>query len=221
MDFFQNSFHQLYKKIYIIIFFSVVCCFGLGLEKYYFGNFVVRTGNIYVTDIVRVEQIKPNNVDVLKAGDLLKTTGNIYSFIKKNETEGPIDFNKLNANWSKLDKDSKIHWVDDNLKINDFGHDTYEIIIELDSFTPKDVQYLDKNADMIINEFVSSSSEFIKKVEPSASIRVVDQESVLPEPVVISRKQTVIKYGIIGFILGAVVSSVVILIRALGKKNDI
>ena len=61
--------------------------------------------------------------------------------------------------------------------------------------------------------------EFIQKIEPSASIRVIKTDAVYPEVVTISKKQTVLKYGMIGFVLGLLLSSVSILIWTLGRKK--
>lgn len=58
-----------------------------------------------------------------------------------------------------------------------------------------------------------------KKIEPSASIRVIKTDAVYPEVVTISKKQTVLKYGMIGFVLGLLLSSVSILIWTLGRKK--
>lgn len=63
------------------------------------------------------------------------------------------------------------------------------------------------------------SDEFIQKIEPSASIRVIKTDAVYPEVVTISKKQTVLKYGMIGFVLGLLLSSVSILIWTLGRKK--
>ena len=82
----------------------------MAFEKYYFGEFVVRTGTYYTTAVVHVDHLKEND-NSLKAERLLRTTGNLYSFIEKNEKNGPISFNRLDVNWDKLDKNGKITWL--------------------------------------------------------------------------------------------------------------
>lgn len=76
------------------------------------------------------------------------------------------------------------------------------------------------NSNELLREFIACSDEFIQKIEPSASIRVIKTDAVYPEVVTISKKQTVLKYGMIGFVLGLLLSSVSILIWTLGRKND-
>lgn len=209
---------ELYRKKIIIVLCAVLCAAALAFEKYYFGEFVVRTGTYYTTAVVHVDHLKEND-NSLKAERLLRTTENLYSFIEKNEKNGPISFNRLDANWDKLDKNGKITWLQKYISIYNFGYDTYEILIKLDSFVPKDANYLKANSNKLLHEFIACSDEFIQKIEPSASIRVIKTDAVYPEVVAIPKKQTVLKYGMIGFILGLLLSSVSILIWTLGRKK--
>lgn len=209
---------ELYRKKKIIVLCAVLCAAALAFEKYYFGEFVVRTGTYYTTAVVHVDHLKEND-NSLKAERLLRTTENLYSFIEKNEKNGPISFNRLDANWDKLDKNGKITWLQKYISIYNFGYDTYEILIKLDSFVPKDANYLKANSNKLLHEFIACSDEFIQKIEPSASIRVIKTDAVYPEVVAIPKKQTVLKYGMIGFILGLLLSSVSILIWTLGRKK--
>lgn len=210
---------ELYRKKIIIVLCAVLCAAALAFEKYYFGEFVVRTGTYYTTAVVHVDHLKEND-NSLKAERLLRTTENLYSFIEKNEKNGPISFNRLDANWDKLNKNGKITWLQKYISIYNFGYDTYEILIKLDSFVPKDANYLKANSNKLLHEFIACSDEFIQKIEPSASIRVIKTDTVYPEVVTIPKKQTVLKYGMIGFILGLLLSSVSILIWTLVEKND-
>ena len=75
---------ELYRKKIIIVLCAVLCAAALAFEKYYFGEFVVRTGTYYTTAVVHVDHLKEND-NSLKAERLLRTTGNLYSFIEKNE----------------------------------------------------------------------------------------------------------------------------------------
>ncbi|MBS5582981.1 MAG: hypothetical protein KHX20_10475 [Megasphaera sp.] len=209
---------ELYRKKIIIVLCAVLCAAALAFEKYYFGEFVVRTGTYYTTAVVHVDHLKEND-NSLKAERLLRTTENLYSFIEKNEKNGPISFNRLDANWDKLNKNGKITWLQKYISIYNFGYDTYEILIKLDSFVPKDANYLKANSNKLLHEFIACSDEFIQKIEPSASIRVIKTDTVYPEVVTIPKKQTVLKYGMIGFILGLLLSSVSILIWTLGRKK--
>ena len=209
---------ELYRKKIIIVLCAVLCAAALAFEKYYFGEFVVRTGTYYTTAVVHVDHLKEND-NSLKAERLLRTTGNLYSFIEKNEKNGPISFNRLDVNWDKLDKNGKITWLQKYISIYNFGYDTYEILIKLDSFVPKDADYLKANSNELLREFIACSDEYIQKIEPSASIRVIKTDAVYPEVVTISKKQTVLKYGMIGFVLGLLLSSVSILIWTLGRKK--
>lgn len=61
----------------------------MAFEKYYFGEFVVRTGTYYTTAVVHVDHLKEND-NSLKAERLLRTTGNLYSFIEKMRKMDPL-----------------------------------------------------------------------------------------------------------------------------------
>ena len=208
---------ELYRKKIIIVLCAVLCAAALAFEKYYFGEFVVRTGTYYTTAVVHVDHLKEND-NSLKAERLLRTTGNLYSFIEKNEKNGPISFNRLDVNWDKLDKNGKITWLQKYISIYNFGYDTYEILINR-FIRSQRCRLLKANSNELLREFIACSDEFIQKIEPSASIRVIKTDAVYPEVVTISKKQTVLKYGMIGFVLGLLLSSVSILIWTLGRKK--
>ena len=53
------------------------------------GILIVRTGTYYTTAVVHVDHLKEND-NSLKAERLLRTTGNLYSFIEKNEKMDPL-----------------------------------------------------------------------------------------------------------------------------------
>ena len=63
---------ELYRKKIIIVLCAVLCAAALAFEKYYFGEFVVRTGTYYTTAVVHVDHLKEND-NSLKAERLLRT----------------------------------------------------------------------------------------------------------------------------------------------------
>lgn len=97
---------ELYRKKIIIVLCAVLCAAALAFEKYYFGEFVVRTGTYYTTAVVHVDHLKEND-NSLKAERLLRTTGNLYSFIEKMRKMDPlalIDLMSIGTSLIKMGK---------------------------------------------------------------------------------------------------------------------
>lgn len=209
------------KKILIIFFFSLVCAVGLGLEKYLTNDFVAKTNKFYVCELVRFENNKDRqSVNPLNYSKILKTSGSLYGFIETNEKNRAIDFEKLDANWNKLDKYSKIIWLHKNLTITDFNEGACEFVLNLDQFTPKDSLYLTDKAFLIIDSFVNYSGDYINKVSPETRMKVIDRFVVTPEEVILPKRKIIFKYSIIGFIFGGILSSLSVAIWAIGKRKN-
>ena len=211
---------NLLKKLSIIFLVSLLCGLGLGAEKYFFGDFVTKSDVFYITSIIKVKDVTNNGIDTLNFKGLLMTSENIYGFIDQCEKNGNVDFSQLNANWNKMDKNSKITWFQKMLKIQNFNHDVYEVLFQLGSFTPKNTLYLQDKAPYLMREFIKYSENFVKKIEPNATIEVIDQESVIPETIELSKKKIVVKYSIIGFIIGGIISVFGVTLWSLRKGKD-
>lgn len=215
------------RKIWVIFLVAILGAIALGVEKFFFSNFVTRTDIFYIANIVKVENF--NNgmpasqmfVNQTNYKAIMLTTGNLYKFIQKGKQDRTVNFQKLNADWNKLSEGSQILWLSKIIKINDMHNGVYEIILNMDKFSAKDIDYLAKNAPQIMKTFVQCSNDFIKEIEPETKIKIIDQRSVVPEIVQLSKKKIVLKYAVIGFVLGGIVSSLAVALWALGKKNGI
>ena len=90
----------------------------------------------------------------------------------------------------------------------------------IDENEAKDVDYLKKNASAFMKAYVAQSEKTIKSIQPKEKIRIIDETIVLPETKALPKEQILMKYGIIGFILGVLLSTMAFFVLTLGKSRE-
>lgn len=68
--------------------------------------------------------------------------------------------------------------------------------------------------------FIRQSERTIKLVRPNAKIEILKETIIKPENIVLPKKRVLLKYGIIGFVLGVVIASMVFFVKTLGKSQQ-
>lgn len=214
-------FNELKKYFKIIVIISLIAGLLLATEKYFSHDYVARTNNSMISYIIKLDGINLDKKDPLKLDDLMKTSGNLESFIVHNDADKIIDFDLINANWESMSSRERVVWLSKIFSVHNYNDGVYEVIVKLDSFTPKDQEYLKGNADRFLGDFINQTQDFAKKINPDISIRIIDKYQDLAEPQFVSKQTVIGKYFIIGILLGGLLSVSCILIRAMGKyKND-
>lgn len=202
------------KKCLLVLLCSIFGCAALVFEKNKTTDYVVKTDNAYVADIVQFSHGNRNTQeDLFNYKGLFLTTYNLDQFAESNN----IDFTQMNADWGKMTKEQKIKWLSKIIKINFFNDGVCEICVDLSKNTPKNIEYLKENSNIILEAFENTSLRTLQTIKPESQIKVINHMEMLPEKVVLPKNKILIKYGVIGFILGMVVSSLGVLIRAAGK----
>lgn len=202
------------KKSLLVFLCGILGCAALVSEKNKTKAYVVKSDNAYVTDIVQFSSGNhKNQEDLFNYKGLLLTTYNLNQFVKNED----IDFTQMNADWVKMTKEQQINWLSKIIKINLFNDGVCEICLDFSKNTPKNIEYLKQNNKIILETFESTSLSTLRTIKPESQIKVINHTEMLPEEIMLPKNKILIKYGIIGFILGIVVSSLAILIRVAGK----
>lgn len=208
------------KNIIIIIIVGILCSIALGIEKTYFTNFVVQSGDYVSTTIIRINDgsnYDKSNIEFdYKA--LLNTTSNLGNLLDK--TDKIIDYNKFNANWSTLDNNEKIQWFQKEINITPLNKGVYEITFTLDKNVPKNVNYVKKNINEFLTIYLQQSEESVQKIYPDAHIEIINSKEIMPNVTEINKKTIVVKYAIIGFILGAMACTLIVFVISLAKRRE-
>lgn len=214
-EFFKRVF---LRKICIIILVAFIGAGALILEKSLMSDFMVQTGDFVITALVKIDDpdsknsyIEPDYKKILESNE------NYSDFLSSYDNK--YDFNKVYGDWKTLKGIKKYEWMRKHFTIADAHNGIVEFVVQIKENEPKDVDYLSKNADNLVTDFVGQSEKTVKMVQPQAQLKIVNTAIILPENVSLSKGKVITKYGIIGFILGGCLATAVFFIKALGKQR--
>lgn len=219
----MNNRYEFLKKVFLrkiatIILVAFIGAGALILEKSLTSDFMVQTGDFAITALVKIDDPDSKNPyiepDYKK---ILESNGNYSDFLSYYDNE--YDFNKIYGDWKTLKGIKKYEWMKKHFTIVDAHNGIVEFVVQIKENEPKDVDYLSKNADNLMNDFVGQSEKTVQMVHPQAQLKIVDKAMILPENVSLSKETVITKYGIIGFILGGCFATMVFFIKALGKQR--
>lgn len=218
--FIRGIISSLYRKGIIILLCGAIGGGALIAEKWYTTDFVVMTDDCYTTDIIKFTDPEAVNVfNEFKYDTLMKTTDNLSSFIKDLDGPSGVNMSRFNANWERMTLKDKIDWLNKNIHIISLQNGVYEIVFDYSASTPKNLSYLKDNNDKVINIFENQSERLVREVKPNANIDSVSRSNVYPQQVELPKEKTLIKYGIIGVVLGMMLALLAIIIKFVGERK--
>ncbi len=209
------------KKIAFVFILAIICAGGLMVEKYYNSDFMVESGAFVVTAITKIDDpsVKEHPYVEFDYRALAHTNGNFDDFITANATSGKYQFNKVYGNWKALKGEKKYTWLRQHFQIKDCHNGAMEFSFRVNENEAKDTEYLKENGTDILDEFIYQTEKTLQLVRPNAKIEIMHRSMVTPEYIKLSKTSVIIKYGIIGFILGACLAMLIIFIMTLGRKR--
>lgn len=209
----KNRIVETFKhKFWIIILCMLVISGGMMTERWFRGNYVQKTGKIHVEQTI---QIIPENMEdkVYLNDEYYDRLFHSYSFLEKfiNTYSDNILFSKYNADWDSLSKEKQLEWLQSHIFINRFGGDLYQFVFRLGEEDKKNSEYASVHAQTFLSYFIEYSNAEVKALGSKYEFHERDTLTILPEIVQLSKKQTMMKYGIAGAILGGFVGCVIVL----------
>lgn len=207
------------KNIVKIIAVGIVCSIALVCEKSFTTNFVVESGDLIQTKIIKINNPNDSRLSdkAVNYRGIMYTNYNLTSLI--NNQKNNFQFDSLNLEWEKLSKIEKLNFLRKIIAIKDFHNGIYEIVLHISKDTPKNVDYLSANGQDFISAFIDVSNNTINGLHPGTKIEILNQDSAEPEYKPLSKTALLVKYGIVGFGLGTMLSFLVVSVVALGKKK--
>lgn len=210
------------KRLIYIFLLGVIVAVGLAFEKGYNTQYVVKSGEIWNTKILTISNYNAfnrttNDVDLsgdesFKYDKYMKAYPVVMKFI--NQTEVNFDYKNFDSNWDNYTELEKIKWFDKHIFINDFGSGIYEVCLHFTSADKKNSEYIEQVGDDFIDEYISFSENHLKQYNPKVKLIKADSMAFYPKVEVISKKDIVIKYGFVGFILGITIALTILIIRS-------
>lgn len=203
----SQFFSTLRQKFWIPILTIVIFALAMGGEKYLHTSSapMYQSGDAYAQRLATIDfNIRPytDNKDFLMNSEI-----EMAQFI--NQTRDHIEWNRYNRNWDGMDITSRLKWFFKRIRVDRFDPNFYLFKITVLTEDSSDLPYVNATIKDLADEYV----EFARtKLEQSGTGRlvVVDSLEVLSDPQPVSKKRIVLKYLMMGAILGAIVGAILI-----------
>ena len=208
------SIRMVMKKWYVILLCAILCAGGLYYEKSRVHMVIPQTGSMTYIRVVQFD-----TVPVFTSGQTsneinMMNPTNSWSYLSdlESQLEAQFSMNKLNSKWEKLPDSQKISWVSGHFRVQYLAPGLYELIVQFQKNDVKDAEYIAENSarmlDVYERYFVAISGE----VTGNTGISRVREMEKIDEPEVVTRESIEKKYAVIGFVLGALVGVVIVMV---------
>lgn len=211
---------SIIKKWYIILLCAVLCAGGLYYEKSRVAPVALQTGDITYIRIVKFDQIptetlKDTSVEI-KMDGLVKAWPNLSVLTKR--LDNNINMQKLNPKWNDMAQSQKFNWLVNHFRINWVGPGMYELIFQMKKDEVKDVEYIKKNNEKLIEEYKKYFQESASMVVNDTNLTIVKNFELVDDEGMPTVQQVEKKYAVIGFVLGALVGLVIVMVWDARKR---
>lgn len=208
------------KKWYIILLCAVLCAGGLYFEKSRVVPAVPQTGDLTYIRVVKFNQVpaetlKDTSLEI-KMDALVKSWPNLS--VLANEIDNHIDMQKLNPHWKTMAQSQKLDWLTLHFRINWIGPGMYELIFQMKKDEVKDAEYIKTNHEKLMGEYEDYFRESAGMVTNDTSLTTVKNFELIDEVGMPTTQQIEKKYAVIGFVLGALVGVVIVMVWDARKR---
>lgn len=208
------NFQSIIKKWYVILICASVCASGLYFEKSQIHTVVPQTGDMTYIRVVRFNTVPvftanqtSTEIDVT---NLMKAWSNLTEL--NSQIEENFDMNKMNADWNKISDSQKVKWLGEHFRVQNMGPGLYELIIQFTKQDAKDSQYIKENHIALMNLYENRFLKMSTLVTKDTSLSTVKELQNINEDKIVSKENIEKKYAVIGFILGALVGVVIVMV---------
>lgn len=170
-------------------------------------------GDVYIAEVIKINNY-PDQNDTLKYDKYFASTTYLYSFYKS--SKDTYDYEKLSPGWKNKTDSQKLEWMNKHLIVKYFGAGRVEISLDIKKSDAMDLAYLNNHGKEYVDSFVS----FLNSKDTLGEYQVVDTIESIPENLTINNKNVIVKYGIIGFVLGIAFMTTVMLIYGMRKNYN-
>ena len=216
MDNNRVSFFAVLKKNVVCLFFiGIILAICLAGVKYLFSDIAIRHGDYLFIQTIQVENQTKDDFDYK---GFLESPSNYYQFMHTAEN-GDFDFTKIDSAWKQKSQYEQMDWLKKKIQVAAFRDNVFEVTIHLDANITRDVNYMKNHGVLLAEDFVAQSEKSIKAIKPNADFKVISTEASLPVIEQINRKTLVIKFAVIGFIVGFIGSALCFYFWAVAKEH--
>lgn len=205
---FNNFIDTLKQKFLIVIVLMLVGAGGLAVEKYMTAVSGVHLGgDAHIQCLTRLDNSSNPQVFLDKGKFFMGSPMELYRFIDTHRDA--FDYAKLNGNFAGMNDFAKLTWLDKHLKVDTYEHNIYIFSLQLEASEPHDYDYVKENAARFLDAYVEfAQAECVKA--GVGNLTVVERAALIPDGAMLTRRQIVFKYAIVGAVIGMIVGLIVI-----------
>lgn len=199
------------NKMMFVLILGIIVASGLILEKHFTTNTLIQSGPFIFSKNIKIESDVTN--DPFRYDLYLEYTGNIIPYIDR--TERKFDYLQLDAAWNSKNRQEQGDWIKQHFSIDYFGDNIYGVALIFKDNDYKDFDYIKENGEQILNSYI----EYLGSIRQDDNIEILSGNTIEPQTTYISPKRILIKYGIIGFMLGVFLAFLVLIVVS-SRKED-
>lgn len=206
------------KKIGLILLAGIIGAILISGVKFMFSDVANRHGDYLYIRTIQIETPVVSNKSDFDYRGFLESPANYYRFIHDEENVN-FDFTKVDSSWNRKNEYEKMDWLKRNIKVSSYHDNVIEFTVHFDANITRDVAYMKEHGELLTNDFVEQSEKSIKAVKPEATFKIAGEENSLPIVEPINRKSMVVKFAVIGFVIGAFVAIFLLFLWSIAKEN--
>lgn len=216
----QNIIDYLKKRFFVVLAFGLVFAIGLSIEKIFFTNFIIKSGDFLFTRIVSINEVSKSDTKIYSEfhyGRLMNTYPVIKEFQEYSKSK--YDFGKFDATWNNKTEQDRYKWQQNHIYINEIGNNIYEICIHFGKNDYKDYEYTKNNANQLLTDYIIFSNRLFNEMGLNMKTEEYHNFSMYPQEIILNKRLIVIKYFIIGFLLGSLLGMAILLVKYNRNRN--
>lgn len=214
------SLNSIIKKWYVIFLCALLGAGGLYFEKKQVVPAIPQTGDMTYIRVVKFEQIPTETLmgtsTEIRMNALVNAWPNLSSLTTRMDDN--VEMQKLNPKWTDLAQSQKFKWLTGHFRVNWIGPGMYELIFSMKKNEAKDADYIKANHENLIGEYEDYFKESARMVTNDTNLTTVKKFELIEESGMPTVPQIEKKYAIIGFVLGALVGIVIVMVWDARKR---
>lgn len=214
------SLNSIIKKWYVIFLCALLGAGGLYFEKKQVVPAIPQTGDMTYIRVVQFEQIPTETLmgtsTEIRMNALVNAWPNLSSLTTRMDNH--VEMQKLNPKWTDLAQSQKFKWLTGHFRVNWIGPGMYELIFSMKKNEAKDADYIKANHENLIGEYEDYFKESARMVTNDTNLTTVKKFELIEESGMPTVPQIEKKYAIIGFVLGALVGIVIVMVWDARKR---
>lgn len=206
------------KNIKWIILVAFFVGLALSVEKIFFTDTITKSDRFYVEQEVSIKYVNPTEIgNIIDYQNLFSSFTVLNRFLE--ETKDDYDYSKWDADFPGMMKEKQLEWLKKHLLITNVGNTACVYSFNLPANTRKNDQYVEEYGQKFLKQYIEFTQRELNQMGMSSSYQLRENFTLQPTVITVNNKVRALKYGVAGFILGALLAMLVLGIRRYFQKD--